>query len=416
MRSKQAPVHIIDCTLREGEQTPGVWMTVDEKLALLDQLVQAGVRYVDAGMPEIGADEQLFLRRATGRTPAEVGASVRLREEAVQLAVDTGCDALYLICPCSPIHRESRLNLSETALQARLQACIRLGLKAGKKVLMVAEDAARTPLSSLSALCSSALDAGASCILYCDTVGVLTPIRLCEQLQALQACLGVDAPLGLHCHNDFGMATANTIAGIEAGIDWPTVCVNGVGERSGSASLAEVVLACEQLLGRSTGIDPLALRPLSAEVERLTGLILSPLQPIVGYHAFRHESGIHVDGILKHAPTYEPISPESVGAMRSLVLGKHSGRAVFKHLAAREGLSLSEAQLEHLMRWKEQVDPLRARAQFTQVRTHVRAWEAEGLGMQEEGILHLIRALIEAEAWHSHDHWMEQPPKRVEEL
>lgn len=408
MFARAEPVHIIDCTLREGEQTPGVWMTVDEKLSLLKQLVQAGVRHFDAGMPEIGVEEQHFLREATGLTCAEIGASVRLREDAVQLAVDTGCDALYLICPCSPIHRESRLKLSEQALHLQMQRCIVQGIRAGKQVFLVAEDAARTPMPVLKALCERALHAGASRILYCDTVGVLTPQRLTTALKELQAELGETVPLGVHCHNDFGMATANTIAAIEAGCSWPTVCVNGVGERSGSASLAEVVLACEQLLGRSTGVEPMCLLPLAQEVERLTGLLISPLQPIVGHHAFRHESGIHVDGILKHAPTYEPISPERVGAVRSLVLGKHSGRALLRHLATQVGILLTEAQLEQLLSWKQSYNPSHARERFASVRAQVRLWEREGLGLSEAGVRALIRTLAEQVAWESHEHSLEQ--------
>lgn len=388
--SPERPLHIIDCTLREGEQTPGVWLEVDEKLLLVDMLARAGLTMLDAGMPEIGEEERRFFRQATGRTTALMGASVRLRPDAVQLALNAGCDALFIICPCSPLHREVRLGLTLSQLQRQLELTVRVAAGAGKILYLVAEDSARTPISELIPILQCGLNAGVQHIVLCDTVGVLMPGQMAQQVVEVRDALGPHVALGIHCHNDFGLATANTLAGIEAGVDYPTVCVNGIGERSGNASLAEVMAGAELLLHRSTGIDPTHLPALSAAVERLTGLIVPPHQPIVGYNAHRHESGIHVDGLLKGAETYEPIPPAWVGASRRLVFGKHSGKAQLQHLATQKDLSCEEESLVRVLERLKARGPGQARAAFQAVRAALTEWEAQHLGIPEGEVIALL--------------------------
>jgi isopropylmalate/homocitrate/citramalate synthase len=350
------------------------------------------VTLFDAGMPEISENERAFFRSAVGRTHARIGASVRMREDAVQLALDAGCDELFIICPTSPVHRTVRLQLSLDEQRARLERVVRLGARAGKTINLVAEDSARAPLDDLIALALTALEAGATRIMLCDTVGVLTPSRMAQQVRATSEALpGV--PLGVHCHNDFGMATANTIAAIEAGVDFPTVCVNGIGERSGNASLAEIVLASERLLGRPTGIDPLRLPALASEVERLTGLVISPHQPVVGFNAYRHESGTHVDGLLKGAETYEPIPPFVVGRERRLVVGKHTGRAHLRHVASGLGIELGDAAIDRLLSLVHARGPGDRRERFDSLRAALHAFELESLGVPEAELEEMIRAV-----------------------
>jgi hypothetical protein len=226
--------------------------------------------------------------------------------------------------------------------------------------------------------------------MLCDTVGIMTPSRMAAHVTAVREALGPGAALGVHCHNDFGMATANTLAAIEAGVDWPTVCVNGIGERSGNASLAEVVLASRLLLERDPGIDPASLPALSEAVERVTGVVVPPHQPIVGRNAYRHESGIHVDGLLKGAETYEPIPPGLVGRRRELVIGRQSGRAHLRFLAWSAGLTLTDAAAERVLARLKTRGPGAARARFAEVRATLTAWESAFLGIPADAVLSLL--------------------------
>lgn len=198
------------------------------------------------------------------------------------------------------------------------------------------------------------------------------------------------ADLGVHCHNDFGMATANTVAAVEAGCNYPTATINGVGERAGNASLLEVALAGERLLGRDARLDHDALRTVSHQVERLTGLLVPQHQPVVGFNAFRHESGIHVDGILKDPANYEALSPGVVGRSHAFVLGKHSGRALLRRFARERGLSDDDAVLDRILGAVKEMKPRQARADFDLLRKQVDHYNATCLGVPEEALERLF--------------------------
>ncbi|MDP6946270.1 MAG: hypothetical protein QF464_19130, partial [Myxococcota bacterium] len=284
-------LHMVDCTLREGEQAAGVWFSVEEKLLLVDALARAGVRILDAGMPAVSGDERAFLSAAVGRTEAKIGASVRARSEEVLLALECGVDEVFVICPVSQLHRQKRLGLSERDLEDRVTALVETVKSAGKTCNIVAEDASRAEQPVLIHALGRALEAGADRLFLCDTVGCWTPSKTSSVVAAVRSAFP-SAALGVHCHNDFGMATANTVAAVEAGCNYPTATINGVGERAGNASLLEVALAGERLLGRDVRLDLDSLREVSTLVERLTGLLVPQHQPIVGFNAFRHESGI----------------------------------------------------------------------------------------------------------------------------
>ena len=292
------PIEIIDCTLREGEQAAGVWLSVDEKLGLLDALVAAGVRVIDAGMPSVSDAERDFFRRAAGRSDLRLGASTRARIKDVAMAIECGADDLFVICPVSRAHRTRRLGLDRSAFHDRIRTLIDMTRRAGCGFNLIAEDASRAEQGELFETLAIGVEAQVERVILCDTVGVWTPQSCVDAVQSVLAEFPA-LTLGVHCHNDFGMATANTIAAVQAGARSPTVTVNGIGERAGNASLVEVALASEELLGRPTGLKRDNLVALSEEVERLTGLLVPQHQPIVGFNAFRHESGIHVDGIFE---------------------------------------------------------------------------------------------------------------------
>ncbi len=377
-----ASLTLVDCTLREGEQSAGVWFTVDEKLALVDSLAAAQVPVLDAGMPAISSEERDFLRRATGRTHARIGASVRALEAEVQLALTCGCDEVFLICPTSALHREKRLGLDESGLHRRIATLVRAVRSSGRTANVVAEDASRTTPDELDRVARVAADSGADCLYLCDTVGAWFPSatdtcvrRVAEAVPGLR--------LGVHCHDDFGMATANTLAAIQAGVTAPTATVNGVGERAGNASLAEVAAACAHLLGRPTGLDLSAVATLSRQVEAITGFVVPQHAPLVGFNAFRHESGIHVDGLLKSPETYQSADPEAFGRVHRFVLGKHSGRALLRRFARLNGLPDDDATLDHVLSLVKARRPEAARRLFALVREALDRYNETCLGTRD---------------------------------
>jgi isopropylmalate/homocitrate/citramalate synthase len=382
-------LHIVDCTLREGEQAAGVWFSVEEKLQLVDALAQAGVETLDAGMPAVSADERAFLSAAVGRTAAKIGASVRARADEVKLAIDCGVDEVFVICPVSQLHREKRLGLSEQALVERVTSLVEMIKAAGKVCNLVAEDASRAEHSALIHALGRGLEAGSDRLFLCDTVGSWTPSMTASVVATVRSTFP-DAPLGVHCHNDFGMATANTVAAVEAGCDFPTATINGVGERAGNASLLEVALAGERLLSRDARLDHDALRRVSVLVERLTGLLVPQHQPVVGFNAFRHESGIHVDGILKDPANYEALSPGVVGREHAFVLGKHSGRALLRRFARDRGLSHDDSVLDRILGAVKEMQPRQARAEFDQLRRQIEHYNATCLGVPEQALERLF--------------------------
>ena len=378
-------IEIIDCTLREGEQSAGVWLSVDEKLALLDMLMAAGVKVVDAGMPSVSDAERDFFRRAAGRPELRLGASTRARSEDVAMAIECGADDLFVICPVSRAHRTRRLGLSRQAFHERIRTLIEMTHRAGCGFNLIAEDASRAGRAELLETLAVGVEARVDRVVLCDTVGVWTPQSCVDAVQSVLA-EHPELTLGVHCHNDFGMATANTIAAVQAGVHSPTVTVNGIGERAGNASLIEVALASEELLGRPTGFKRDHLVALSEEVERLTGILVPQHQPIVGFNAFRHESGIHVDGVLKDPTFYESLTPQTLGRQRTIVLGKHSGRAALKQFAEQRGLPSDVATIDRVLSKVKSMQPPRARDSFLAVRHAIDRYNETCLGLPE-GVL-----------------------------
>ncbi|MEC8024739.1 MAG: 2-isopropylmalate synthase [Myxococcota bacterium] len=386
-------IDVVDCTLREGEQTAGVWFSIEEKLALVRELAAAGIHTLDAGMPVVSDAEREFLRRATGMTEAKIGASVRALAEECRLAIDCGCDEVFIICPVSPLHRQSRLGLTETGLLKRIASVVRIVRSAGRVCNVVAEDASRTDPDSLHHALRVALDNGADRIFLCDTVGAWTPSQTGQSVSWVHSMFPGTA-LGVHCHNDYGMATANTIAAIEAGCDWPTATVNGVGERAGNASLVEVAAASERLLGLKTGVQFERIAALSQRVEAMTGFVIPQHQPIVGYNAFRHESGIHVDGLIKAPDTYQSIAPELVGREHSYVVGKHSGRALLRHFAEQQGYPSDEDTVNAVLEIIKNRRPDWARESFGRVRNALDRYNETCLGVPENRLADLFREVV----------------------
>jgi len=317
---------IIDNTLREGEQLPGVAFTCKEKLDILELLDRSGIAIADITMFGVHEREMDFVEEASRiKKRIQLGISVRAIEKEIEGCFKLPVDELFIIFPVSPIHIRKKLNLTEEKLLERLKNILASFSKEKKKLNIVAEDASRADTDFMKKFTEISIELKAPTILFCDTVSVLYPRKTYELVKSwLDMCAG-NIETGVHFHNDFGLSTANTLIAIEMGVDYPSVTISGIGERGGNASLEEIVLGMENLLGIDPGVDKKILQLIADKTERYSGIIISPNKPITGLFPYTHESGIHVDGIMKDASTYEPINPEDVGRKRQLVIGKHSG-------------------------------------------------------------------------------------------
>jgi isopropylmalate/homocitrate/citramalate synthase len=227
-------------------------------------------------------------------------------------------------------------------------ACVRQAKSAGLHVAFVTEDTVRAPWPFLERLYRGVQEAGADRLVISDTVGIMTPITFRWFLREFARRIR-PTDWAVHCHNDFGLATANTITALEEGVNCPHVCVNGLGERAGNASLEEVAIAIESLYGVKTGLRIDRLYQLSRTVEEISGIPLPLNKALVGYNAFSHEAGIHTHGILRHTMTYEPIQPETLGRQRQMILGKHTGKAALVEKLKERQIALSDERLVELL-------------------------------------------------------------------
>jgi len=325
-------VRMFDTTLRDGEGTPGVSFTPDQKLLIARQLDKLGVDTIETGTPITSEGE----RKATAAIVkaglgAEICALARCVKEDIDAAIacDVGCVHVYIAT--SDIHLKHKLKMTRKQALERAIEHVEYVKKHGVVVEFSAEDATRTDLEYLKEVYRAAVEAGADRINVPDTVGVITPRGMYYLIGQLRPIIKV--PISVHCHDDFGLATSNSLAAVEAGAEQVHATINGLGERAGNASLEEVVMGLRALYGVRPRIRTKLLVETSDLLERLTGIAMPPNKAIVGDNAFAHETGVHVHGVLEFPGTYEPISPELVGHHRRLVLGKHTGRhSVAKHL------------------------------------------------------------------------------------
>ena len=336
-------IYIFDTTLRDGEQTPGVALTVDEKIQIAQKLNNLGVDKIEVGFPASSKGEIESAKRI-GQMDLDstlVGLSRALKID-VDAVLDADLEYVHTFIGTSPLHRDYKLKLTKSEIISKAVETVEYAKDHGLTVEFSAEDATRTERGFLYDVISQVIDAGVDFIDIPDTVGVLTPIVTRELITDIKESFSI--PLSVHFHNDFGLATANTLTAIECGADQAHVTVNGLGERTGNCSLEELVMTLKSSYGIDLGLDTTRLYSLSTLVGRLTGVKMPVNKPIVGDNAFAHESGIHVHGILNNASTYEPMSPEMVGHSRRIVLGKHTGANALKSKLKEYHIDLSDEQ------------------------------------------------------------------------
>lgn len=341
-------LYIVDTTLRDGEQTAGVVFANSEKIRIAKMLDEIGVNQLEVGIPAMGGDEKETIAKiAKLGLNASIMAWNRAVIKDIKESLECGVDAVAISISTSDIHIEHKLKTSRRWVLDHMTEAVAFAKKEGVYISVNAEDASRTDINFLIEFAKCAKQAGADRLRFCDTVGILDPFETYEKIKAVKEATDID--IEMHTHNDFGMATANALAGIKAGANFVGVTVNGLGERAGNAALEEVVMALKYVYKRDLGIDTKKFRELSEYVSAASGRQLPSWKAIVGTNVFAHESGIHVDGALKNPQTYEIYNPDEVGLERQIVIGKHSGTAALVNKFKEYGRALPESEAQELL-------------------------------------------------------------------
>jgi homocitrate synthase NifV len=379
-----------DTTLRDGEQSPGIAFTADEKVRLALLLEAAGVPELEVGIPAMGSDEQQIVARIChSLTDCRTMAWCRMKVQDVEDACGLGLDWIDLSVPSSDQQIRYKLNVSFSQLLAQCEHPLKKALDAGMNVCIGMEDASRARMSLLLRLIEKVELWGATRIRFADTLGILDPLATYRKIARLRAATGMQ--IEMHAHNDLGLATANTLAAIDAGATSVNTTINGLGERAGNASLEEIAVALQVLHKGDSGIDLVQLPDICHYVNVVSGRVPSPQKAITGEHVFTHESGIHVDGLLKDVNNYQGFSPALIGREHRLVLGKYSGLQAIFTVYKSLGVVLSYAQCQQIRcllrqwaeRWKciPQTDDLLGLVQLVdEVRDRVVCQEETGHG------------------------------------
>jgi D-citramalate synthase len=341
-------IRIFDTTLRDGEQTPGASLTPENKLRIAQRLDELGVDVIEAGFVAVSEGEMQAMKLIVKQgLKAEICSASRGVKNDIDAVAKSGADSIHLIIPTSDLHLEYKLKKTREEILEITVDCVKHAKNQGLIVELSAEDATRADLSFLKNFFTTGITAGADRVVACDTVGVLTPEKSYAFFSDLRDSLKVPV-VSVHCHNDFGMAVANSIAALRAGANQFHATINGLGERAGNASLEEIVISLKSLYKLDLDIKTELLYSTSQLVSRLTGIYVQPNKAIVGENAFTHESGIHTQGLLANPLTYEPISPELVGGTRRISPGKHSGTHGISDTLEKMGLKPTEVQLNEI--------------------------------------------------------------------
>ncbi|OUC14167.1 MAG: homocitrate synthase [Alkalinema sp. CACIAM 70d] len=341
-------IHINDTTLRDGEQAAGIAFNLQEKIAIATFLDSIGVPELEVGIPAMGQEEAVAIRSIV-----ELGLKTQLlgwnraKISDVQASLNCGLQRVQISIPVSEVQIAAKFHGQWRVMLHQLREVVEFALDRGLSVAIGGEDSSRADESFLLDVALLAQEWGAFRFRFCDTVGILDPLTTYQKVNRLVKHLAI--PVEMHTHNDLGLATANALAGIQAGARSVNTTVNGLGERAGNAAIEEVVMALKRIYGISTHVETKRLLELSRLVAKASNCPVPPWKAIVGENTFAHESGIHAHGVLQNPVTYEPFAPEDVGWERRLVVGKHSGRHLVVSLLQQQGVLLNPEEVQSLI-------------------------------------------------------------------
>jgi len=339
-------VRIFDTTLRDGEQTPGISLGIGQKLQIAEQLDKLGVDVIEAGFPIASAGEKEAVSAIVkSGLNAEICGLSRVITQDIDACLDCDVDMVHTFVSTSDIQRIHTIKKSREEVYQLAVDAVQYIKDHGIICMFSAMDATRTDIDYLSRIHREVEQAGCDIINVPDTVGVMVPSAMYRLIREVRKSVAL--PIDVHCHNDYGLAVANSIAAVEAGASQVQVTINGLGERAGNADLAETVMILHTIYDARTNIHTEYLFETSRMVEQYTGVRLSKLMPVVGENAFAHESGIHTHGVLVRTDTFEPgvMTPEMVGHKRRIVLGKHAGKHAVKQAIESAGFAVTDDQL-----------------------------------------------------------------------
>jgi methanogen homocitrate synthase len=339
---------IYDSTLRDGEQSPGVSFNLTQKLAIARKLDEIGIHQIEAGFPVVSKEEQRTIKAITKEDlNADILALTRLKRDEIDIALDCDVDMVLLFIAASELHRKYKLKCSYDEIEDHIRDVVDYSRSHGLKTSFSTEDTTRADWNILEKFYNAAIESGADRLGITDTVGCIHPEALKYLVREVKKLSPL--PLSVHLHNDFGLALANALAGVQAGAEAVTTTVNGIGERAGNVPLAEFVITLEVLYGYNFNFKNDGFKELSELVSKHSGITVPVNQPLVGKNIFSHESGIHVAAVLKNPATYESIPPELVGNQRHLAMGKHSGTHMIEMKLSEQGINATSVELENIL-------------------------------------------------------------------
>ncbi|PDM26954.1 2-isopropylmalate synthase [Candidatus Bathyarchaeota archaeon B24-2] len=340
----------LDTTLRDGEQTPGVSLNPEKKVEIAIKLDELGVDVIEAGFAAVSKGEMEAVKRISSLgLRSKICSMARVLIKDIDAVLKSGATHINLVVPTSDIHLKYKLKRPREYVLKLVEEAVGYAKDHGLYVELSAEDATRSDMGFLCEVFRKGVECGADRLCPCDTVGIMTPERIYNFFSELKKEFE-DVPLSAHCHDDLGLATANTLFAVMGGADEVHVTVNGLGERAGNAALEEVAVLFKAVYGLEMNLKTQLLYETSRIVSRLTGVLVQPNKAIVGENAFTHESGIHTHGVLAYAMTYEPIPPEMVGFKRRITVGKHAGTHGIKAILESWGLKPTEEQVKEIFR------------------------------------------------------------------